>query len=421
MPTDSLYYEAAKIVSSVSASKGTIRSLCFGSGYSNKKALFALVSGTCRNLRHLEYVVDGSGLLRVEKKISSRWLACVLLQDFLFKKALGCQDQMKDCVLRHKSRIASEFVKAKIKLGEPEAAPEPKTKKYVRINALKGAAEHVIAKLEASGFKRVADEALITPDAGKVFAVDSHIDGLLVLPSRIDLSKNPLYLNGSLIIQDKASCMPAFLLNPPAGSTVVDSCSAPGNKTSHLAAIIGTAGTVLAFERDPKRFQTLTQMLDRAACSNVTPLCADFLTLNPLDPKYRAVEYCLVDPSCSGSGIIKDHENIAPARPTAERLQSLSNFQKMIVRHALKFPNLRRLVYSTCSVHEEENEGVVAEILQAVPEFGLVENPLPTWTRRGMDTYPFGEHLIRADPVQDGMHGFFVALFERKAPVHDAA
>ena len=125
-----------------------------------------------------------------------------------------------------------------------------------------------------------------------------------------------------------------------------------------------------------------------------------------------------MDPSCSGSGIIKEHENISK-RSDAEqtdRLVTLSNFQKMIVRHALKFPNLKRLVYSTCSIHEEENEQVVQEILEKEPDFELVPNPLPTWHRRGFDKYSFGKDLIRADPVEDGMHGFFVALFQRKQP-----
>lgn len=56
MPTDSLYYEAARITSLVAESKGTIRNLCYNSKYNNKKALFALVSETCKSKaisRHL--------------------------------------------------------------------------------------------------------------------------------------------------------------------------------------------------------------------------------------------------------------------------------------------------------------------------------------------------------------------------------
>lgn len=415
MPTDFLYYEAAKIVASVSASKSTIRNSCYNSSFNNKKALLALVSETCKNLKHLEYVVEKSQLLKSEKKINSKWLAYVLVQDFLFKKSLSCQDVLKEAVMRHKSRLQSEFVKAKIKLGEPVAEPNAKPSlKYVRINALKTDLIKAIEKLKGFGFVLKEDSQEVLKDGGKCFAVDKHITNLLAFPSNTNMSSNKMYLDGSLIIQDKASCMPAFLLDPPPGSHVVDSCSAPGNKTSHLAAIVGPEGKIHAFERDEKRYETLVKMLDRAGCSHVVPACADFLTLNPLDPKYTQVEYCLVDPSCSGSGIIKEHENLSSSQPEPkDRLHKLSNFQKMIIRHAMKFPNLKRLVYSTCSVHEEENEMVVEEVLKNEPAFRLADNPLPTWPRRGLPKYEFAQHVIRADPYEDGMHGFFVVLFTK--------
>ncbi len=121
MPSDHLYYEAAKIIEAVSASKGTIRSLCYSSKFSNKRILFALVSETCKSIKYLEFVVEKSELLKAERKtIGSKWLAYTLLQDFLFGKSLRCQDKLKDAVLRNKSRIQSEFVKAKLKLGEPK-------------------------------------------------------------------------------------------------------------------------------------------------------------------------------------------------------------------------------------------------------------------------------------------------------------
>lgn len=337
----------------------------------------------------------------------------VLLQDFLFKGSLSCQEKLKASIMRHKSRLHSEFVRAKLKLGLPkEEASTSRTKKYIRLNGLKGTPESIMSRLEALGFRKV--EYLKDCEADeKVYMQDEHLSGLIVVPSGLDLSKNPLYVDGSLIIQDKASCIPAYILAPPAGSTVVDTCSAPGNKTSHLAALVGLNGKVFAFERDQKRFETLNKMLGKAHCSHVMATCGDFLKVDPFDPKFRAVEYCLVDPSCSGSGIIKEHET-ASQDMSSERLKSLSNFQKMILRHAMKLPNLKRLVYSTCSVHEEENEMVVAEVLEREPGWELVEKPLPSWPRRGIESYPFAESLIRADPKADEMHGFFVALFQKK-------
>jgi putative methyltransferase len=135
----------------------------------------------------------------------------------------------------------------------------------------------------------------------------------------------------------------------------------------------------------------------------------DFLKTNPTD--YPQIEYGLVDPSCSGSGMLEDFENTNTYE--ADRLQSLSNFQCMILRHAMKFPNMKRVVYSTCSVHKQENEEVVRQVLEAEPTFQLVPYPLPLWPRRGFPEYSFGNDVIRADPKADRMNGFFVACFEK--------
>lgn len=92
--------------------------------------------------------------------------------------------------------------------------------------------------------------------------------------------------------------------------------------------------------------------------------------------------------------------------------------QEAALRHALRFPALRRLVYSTCSVHQRENEDVVAAVLPdaVAAGFALVE-PFPgcTWHRRGVPgSVPGAELLVRVDPLQDATDGFFVAVLERQ-------
>ncbi|RCH90660.1 hypothetical protein CU097_000379, partial [Rhizopus azygosporus] len=131
---------------------------------------------------------------------------------------------------------------------------------------------------------------------------------------------------------------------------------------------------------------------------NITPIHGSFLEADPNDPQYSQVEYLLLDPSCSGSGIISrlDHlvddedENEGSSDKNGstqeERLKNLSEFQISVIEHALKFPNAKRVVYSTCSVHAEENEHVVKTVLKNNPEFELAsrDTVLPTWHRRGM-------------------------------------
>jgi len=137
----------------------------------------------------------------------------------------------------------------------------------------------------------------------------------------------------------------------------------------------------------------------------------DFLSLNPEDPKFKNVSHStstvlslnsdlayhrsflvLVDPSCSGSGIPSRLDHLIPSVPDQEnlaRVKALSNFQLAILSHALRFSGAKRVVYSTCSIWEQEDEGVVMRILgkKELREMGWRlesrDQVLPTWERRG--------------------------------------
>ena len=78
------------------------------------------------------------------------------------------------------------------------------------------------------------------------FAKDAHISNLLLFPPETQFSSDPLYHEGKIILQDKASCFPAFILAPPSrdGTVVIDATAAPGNKTSHLCALMNNKGKV---------------------------------------------------------------------------------------------------------------------------------------------------------------------------------
>jgi putative methyltransferase len=83
-------------------------------------------------------------------------------------------------------------------------------------------------------------------DNRKGFSRDLHVPDLLLFSPQTTFNNDPLYLSGKIILQDKASCFPAIVLSPPATdeSVVIDATAAPGNKTSHLSALMENKGKV---------------------------------------------------------------------------------------------------------------------------------------------------------------------------------
>lgn len=296
--------------------------------------------------------------------------------------------------------------------------------RYVRVNLAKMSVDAVIAAFVKSGFTLEEANLDVSNIKPKTIRRDIHLNDLLVLSPKTDLHDHKLYLNGSLILQDKASCLPAYILNPPPKSTCLDACAAPGNKTTHLASIMKGSGKIYALDADPRRLETLKNNSKRQGFQKcIEPLLADFLKLDV--EEYADVEYVLLDPSCSGSGIVGRLDSLLPdaeqvvgegdndkkSDEYATRLQSLAKFQLDALNHAFSFPNVKKVVYSTCSIHNQENEEVVKAALEMNPDWVLEREVLPAWERRGVSgVCGDGKELVRCLPC-DYTIGFFAALF----------
>jgi len=147
----------------------------------------------------------------------------------------------------------------------------------------------------------------------------------------------------------------------------------------------------------------------------------DFTSLDPTDEQFRHVTHVLLDPSCSGSGLDRlDYGQPDSDLPT--RLKNLSTFQIRLLKHALSFPSVQRVVYSTCSIHSEENENVVNAVLKDVTGWRVLrrgEQPqgLKDWPRRGLVeecvSEDVAEGCIRCEKGTDGTIGFFAVGFVR--------
>ncbi|XP_061231703.1 28S rRNA (cytosine-C(5))-methyltransferase-like isoform X2 [Neopsephotus bourkii] len=411
-----LYSAAAAVLEGLERGAGGVKALVYHSRFPHVRQLYALVSETLRYSPVLEELLAGAALLQAEKKLSPQ-----------LAKGLKCGGRWKALARRHRARLEAELARLKVRqkvsrnehLLAPAQAAGPgasQVPRYVRVNTLKTCVDDVIDFFKREGYSYLGKAASVEELralSGKKFVLDLHLPELLVFPPQTDLHENLLYTSGHIILQDKASCLPAFLLNPAAGSHVIDACAAPGNKTSHLAAILKNKGQIFAFDVDTKRLATMNTMLMRAGVTGFQLAQQDFLTVDPGDPKYSKVAYILLDPSCSGSGMV-NRVPMAEAAPSAERLQALAGFQRKVLSHALSFPALQRLVYSTCSLHQEENEDVVGAVLQECSSAFRLVDAFPCWPCRGLAAFPGAESCLRASAADTLTHGFFVAVLERR-------
>ncbi|CCG84528.1 protein of unknown function [Taphrina deformans PYCC 5710] len=449
------YIQASAILTKLNNKAGSIKGLTLLSGEKNGPRLYALILETLKYRDVLQQVIESSQILIKERKLAAQGnLPLVLIHDLLLNKGgiVANSGPFKDAVLRHKTRLQAEWIKAKIKLKVKDNTQLAKVDatfipRWARINTLRITKEEMMLSLGNFAIVQSLDDLSL----GHVY-VDEHIANLLAFHPQQVLTNNKHYLDGSLIFQNKASCIPAVVLDPPLGTHVIDACAAPGNKTSHLAALLAGTGKVFAFERDDRRVNVLRSMLTKAD-AKVEVTHGDFTRTDPHDPKYAVVTHLLLDPSCSGSGIVNrlDYLTASPATTTAapldkrharddgdendgvvvegtdgDRLASLATFQQSLLLHAMSFPRAERVTYSTCSVHPTENEHVVMAVLRRRPDWTVAgrADTLPRWPTRGLPAACGGDAelaagLIRAEPGALGTIGFFVASFVKRDSVAD--
>ncbi|THH10867.1 hypothetical protein EW145_g1018 [Phellinidium pouzarii] len=432
------YFDAAKTLDKLDAKQGSIKGAIGTFPEKDRKRMTALIIETLKYKSVLGEVIFAADLLRHERqKVTSKNLALLLVHDLLFAKGIQAGDgPIKQAIMRHKTRLHAELIKIKIKRGVKSMmelaqggdARADLIPRYVRVNALLWTVDKAVQYFISKGFEEHGNPL----DSKSSIRRDEHISNLLLFHPSVSFRDEPMLASGKIILQDKASCFPATVLAPPAhdNAHVIDATAAPGNKTTLLSSIMKGQGKLYAFERDKRRFETLVKMLAKAHCSNVEPTNTDFLSVDPLGTTYSRVSHVLLDPSCSGSGIVNrlDHlletEDENDTNDKEERLQKLAAFQLLMIKHAMKFPAVEKIVYSTCSVHATENEEVVCQALASdearTGHFVLArrKDVLPTWQRRGLLEKMAGsienaDALVRCMPGEDHTNGFFVSCFVR--------
>jgi len=240
--------------------------------------------------------------------------------------------------------------------------------------------------------------------------VACHRDPLLaeavVLDGPFDVHGSPLFRRGAFLAQSRAAMLVAHALDPRAGESVLDLCAAPGGKATHVAALMGGEGVVLAVERHRGRAQALARTARRLRARNVRVEVAD---ARQTRRDGRSFDRVLVDPPCSGLGTLQARPDLR-WRVTPEAVASMAAAQADILAagaRAVRPGGL--LVYSTCTICATENEQVIAAFLDSHPDFSLddLAAELPALAAPGAGGF------VLTLPHRDRTAGFFIARLRR--------
>lgn len=257
----------------------------------------------------------------------------------------------------------------------------------LRANPLKSSAEEIAETLDCVGI--AYERAAWYPDA---FALSAC--------SEDDVFSLPVCREGKLYLQNLSSMLPPLILAPQAGENILDMAAAPGGKTTELAALSEGKALITACERDAIRFERLKYNLALQGATRVNAMKKDALALDD----FLKFDKILLDAPCTGTGTITAGSRV---RFSSDYLKKCVSLQRKLILKALKL--LKKggiLVYSTCSLLKEENEGAVETALQSGARL------LPIVLPDEIPRLPSREGTVTVLPTAR-FEGFFLAKFTR--------
>jgi NOL1/NOP2/sun family putative RNA methylase len=227
---------------------------------------------------------------------------------------------------------------------------------YIRANTLAATEEAIVQRLGVEGVELQKEEPL-----KYTYRVVNTKQPLNALPS---------YSEGLFYVQDKASCFATQAADPKPGEVVFDVCAAPGAKTTFLAQLMQNQGAIYSVDFSAKRMKTWKKEVARMGTKIAEPVIADVRVSVPV---LAEVDLLVLDPPCTSTGVFAKQPS-AKWRLSPNSIANMAEIQwQMINNCAEKVAKGGTLTYSTCSITEEENEGIIERFLKMHPDFTLAE------------------------------------------------
>lgn len=284
----------------------------------------------------------------------------------------------------------------------------------VRINTLKTTTKEVFAFLQQANIP---------------YQVVPWYPNALLLPEtpKRQLSELEIYKHGHIYIQSLSSMIPPLLLNPQPGETVLDIAAAPGSKTSQIAMMMQNTGEIVANDISRTRIFKMKANLEMLGVTNVTTRNMPGERIWQQYPHY--FDRVLVDAHCSMEGMFRCDDPASYEHWSVKKVKQIAKQQRWLLRSAISSCKPGGIVvYSTCTLSPEENEGVIDWIIEK--ERGKISVvPVETCiSPQATDTFPFVQaltewnsktfhpdvqHTRRVLPSTT-MIGFYVAVIQKK-------
>lgn len=239
-------------------------------------------------------------------------------------------------------------------------------------------------------------------------------EGFFINSSRTDLGNLFGHSMGYFYVQEASSMVPVEALTPK-NEFILDMAAAPGSKTTQMAAKMGNKGMIVANDSSYTRLRALTMNLQRSGVTNtiISLMEGRFFSKFEFDK-------ILLDAPCSGTGTLRKSPNtIKEWYPNIAK--RVAGVQKQLIKTA--FNNLKvggTLVYSTCTLEPEENEGIISYLLEEFSDAKLekinvgINSSKPILEFEGKEFNKEVKKCLRIWPQDNDTDGFFVAKIKKK-------
>lgn len=266
-----------------------------------------------------------------------------------------------------------------------------------RVNIAKTTMKEVLDKLKQEGI--IASKGDLSHDAIKV--------------EKGNLALSKAFKEGDLTIQDESSMLVAIALDPKEGEMILDSCAAPGGKSTHIAELMKNTGKVVSVDLHEHKVKLVREQVNRLQLSNVETIAMDS---RKLSSTYEAETFdrILVDAPCSGLGVIRRKPDIKYQKKEDD-IKHLSTIQSTILSSVA--PLLKKggtLCYSTCTMDKEENEGVVKQFLIDHTDYELDVDFINRLPEKLKEKAEMNDGTLQILPHHFGTDGFFISVLRKR-------